>query len=84
MKESVMKKIAVSSIPSSYVLIITLVYALLGAIFFEFDNVSGEEDNINVNDGNDADNKSSFPQLIDAPCKSPCPSTEEMCIQMCV
>lgn len=84
MKESVMKKIAVSSIPSSYVLIITLVYALLGAIFFEFDNVSGEEDNINVNDGNDADNKSSFPQLIDAPCKSPCPSTEEMCIQMYV
>ncbi|MGI0051268.1 MAG: hypothetical protein ACRD8K_05980 [Nitrososphaeraceae archaeon] len=83
MKESVMKKIAVSSIPSSYVFIITLVYALLGAIFFEFDNVSGEEDNINVNDGNDADNKSSFPQLIDAPCKSPCPSTEEMCIQMC-
>lgn len=83
MKESVMKKIAVSSIPSSYVLIITLVYALLGDIFFEFDNVSGEEDNINVNDGNDADNKSSFPQLIDAPCKSPCPSAEEMCIQMC-
>ena len=83
MKESVMKKIAVSSIPSSYIFIITLVYALLGAIFFELDNVSGEEDNINVNDGNDADNKSSFPQLIDAPCKSPCPSNEEMCIQMC-
>ncbi len=84
MKESIMKKIAVSSIPSSYVLITTLVYALLGAIFFEFDNVSGEADNINVNDGVNADNKSSFPQLIDAPCKSPCPSTEEMCIQMCV
>ena len=78
-----MKKIVFSSIPSSYVLITTLVYALLGAIFFEFDNVSGEEGNINVNDGNDAENKSSFPQLIDAPCKSPCPSTEEMCIQMC-
>ena len=46
-----MKKIAVSSIPSSYILITTLVYALLGAIFFEFDNVSGEENNINVNDG---------------------------------
>jgi hypothetical protein len=83
MKESVMKKIAVSSIPSSYVLITTLVYALLGAIFFEFDNVSGDEDNINVNEGDGSDNKSSFPQLIDAPCKSPCPSTEEMCIQMC-
>ena len=83
MKESVMKKIAVISIPSSYVLITTLVYALLGAIFFEFDNVSGEKDNINVNDGDGSDNKSSFPQLIDAPCKSPCPSTEEMCIQMC-
>ena len=83
MKESVMKKIAVSSILSSYVLITTLVYALLGAIFFEFDNVSGEENNINVNDGDGSDNKSSFPQLIDAPCKSPCPSTEEMCIQMC-
>ena len=83
MKESIMKKIIVSSIPSSYVLITTLVYALLGAIFFEFDNVSGDEDNINVNEGDGSDNKSSFPQLIDAPCKSPCPSTEEMCIQMC-
>ena len=83
MKESVMKKIAVSLIPSSYVLITTLVYSLLGAIFFEFDNVSGEGDNINVNDSDNADNKSSFPHLIDAPCKSPCPSTEEMCIQMC-
>ena len=83
MNESGMKKIAISSIPSSYILITALVYALLGAIFFEFDNVSGEENNINVNEGDGSDNKSSFPQLIDAPCKSPCPSTEEMCIQMC-
>ncbi len=83
MKESGMKKIAISSIPSSYILITALVYALLGAIFFEFDNVSGEEDDINVNDGDDTDNKSSFPQFIDAPCKSPCSSTEEMCIQIC-
>jgi hypothetical protein len=81
MKESIMKKIIVSSIPSSYVLITTLVYVLLGAIFFEFDNVSGEEYNIDVIDGDGADTKSS--QLIDTPCKSPCPSTEEMCIQMC-
>ncbi len=83
MKESGMKKIAVSSIPSSYILITTLVYALLGATFFEFENVRGEENNINVNDGDDNNNKSSFPQLIDTPCKSPCSSTEEMCIQMC-
>ena len=72
--------VSISSIPSSYILITTLVYALLGAIFFEFDNVSGEEDNINVNDGDDTDTKSSFPQLIDAPYKSTCSSTEEMCI----
>ena len=83
MNESGMKKIAISSIPSSYILITALVYALLGAIFFEFDNVSGEEDNINVNDGDDTDNKSSFPQFIDAPCKSPCSSTAEMCIALC-
>ena len=62
MKESGMKKIAISSIPSSYILITALVY---------------------VNDGDDTDNKSSFPQFIDAPCKSPCSSTEEMCIQIC-
>ena len=78
-----MKKTAVSSIPSSYVLITTLVYALLGAIFLELDNVSGEEEDINVNDVADADNKTSALELVDASCKTPCPSTAEMCIQLC-
>jgi hypothetical protein len=76
-----MKNKAVSAIQSSYVMIMTLVYALLATIFG--DNVMGEENNgiINVVD---KDNKASAQELVETPCKSPCPpNAEEMCIQMC-
>ncbi len=74
-----MKNKAVSAIPSSYVMIMTLVYALLAAIFL--DNASGEE-NSGINDA-DKDNKASAQELVETPCKSPCPPNAEMCIQMC-
>jgi hypothetical protein len=75
-----MKKRAVSAIPSSYVIIMTLVYALLAAIIF-LDNARGEE-NSGTNDA-DKDNKASAQELVETLCKSPCPSNAEVCIQMC-
>ena len=75
-----MKNKAVSAIQSSDVMIMTLVYALLAAIFL--DNANGAEDNGIVNIA-DKDNKASAQELVETPCKSPCPpNAEEMCIQM--
>ncbi len=45
-----MKKSTVIAIPSSYVVITTIVYALLVAIFFEMDNALGEGANFVVDD----------------------------------
>ena len=74
-----MKNKAINAITSSYVMIMTLVYTLLAAIFI--DNIRGEEDSdINHVDKN---NKASAQEFIETPCKSPCPSNAEMCIQMC-
>ena len=74
-----MKNKAVSTILSSYVMIMTLVYALLTAIFL--DDARGEEDS-RINDA-DSNSKTSISKLIDKSCKSPCPPNAEMCIQMC-
>ncbi len=76
-----MKRAVVIAISSTYIVITTLVYVLIAAISFELDNASGEE-NIGIND-TDRDNKTSASELVDASCKSPCPSTAEMCNQMC-
>ena len=76
-----MKKRAVSVIPSSYLMIMTLVYAIVASIFLELDNASGDEE-IGINDA-DSDNKTFVQELVETPCKSPCPPTAEMCIQMC-
>jgi hypothetical protein len=54
--------------------ITTIVYALLVPIFFEMDNVFGEREYFV-----DLDDQ----QVVDAKCKSPCPSSAEMCIAMC-
>ena len=61
--------------------ITTIVYALLVPVFFEMDNVFGEEKNF-VDDDND---KTTFSQQVveTKECKSPCPSNSEMCIAMC-
>ena len=76
-----MKNRAVSAIPSLYVMMIILVYTLLIAvIFLELANASAEK--IDINDA-DSNNKTFAPELVQAPCKSPCPPDVEMCIQMC-
>jgi len=60
--------------------ITTIVYALLVPVFFEMDNAF-EEENL-VDDNNDKTTYSH--QVIETKeCKSPCPSSAEMCIEMC-
>jgi hypothetical protein len=60
--------------------ITTIVFALLAPVFFEMDNVLGEEKNF-VDDDNDKMIYSQ--QLVESKCKSPCPSSAEMCIEIC-
>lgn len=61
--------------------ITTIVYVLLAPVFFEMDNAFGEETNF-VNEDNDKTTYSQ--QLVQTKeCKSPCPSSAEMCISMC-
>ena len=61
--------------------ITTIIYALLVPVFFEMANAFGEEKNF-IDDNND---KTTYSQQIveTKECKSPCPSTAEMCIAMC-
>ena len=61
--------------------ITTIVYVLLAPVFFEMDNAFGEETNF-VNEDNDKTTYSQ--QLVQTKeCKSPCPSSAEMCIAIC-
>ena len=78
-----MKK-PVIAIPSF--VITTIVYALLYPIFFELDNIYGEGVNFVVYD--DDKTMMTYSQQsqvveIEKECKSPCPESSEMCIQMC-
>ena len=58
-----------------------IIYALLVPVFFEMDNAFGEEKNF-IDDNNDKTTYSH--QVVETKeCKSPCPSTAEMCIAMC-
>jgi hypothetical protein len=77
-----MKK-PVIAIPSF--VITTIVYALLYPIFFEMDNALGEGVNFVVVDDDKTMTYSQQSQVveIEKECKSPCPKSEEMCIQMC-
>ena len=66
--------------------ITTIVYALLVPVFFEMDNVYGKGENF-VDDNNDK-MTTLYSQLeevgvTEIGCKSPCPSSAEMCIAMC-
>ena len=71
----------VIAISSPYIVIIAIVYALLGPVFFEMnDNTYGEEIKFVV------DNKKfaqPIAELVQKECKSPCPESAEMCIEMC-
>jgi hypothetical protein len=67
--------------------ITTIVFALLVPVFFEMDNVYGGEENFV--DDNNKDKTTIYSQqdevvIAETTCKSPCPSTAEMCIAMCV
>ena len=73
---------------SLYMQIITMIGSLLlASIFFEIDNVFGEiENSTAVNNNNNNNNKTmnnTQQQVLQAECKSPCPSDAEMCIEMC-
>jgi hypothetical protein len=77
-----MKNSVIVSPSSHYVVITTIiVYALLAPIFFEMDNAYGAGANFVVDD--DKTMMYSQQQQVDAECKSPCPSSSEMCIEMC-
>ncbi len=77
-----MENSAVIAIPSQYVVITTIVYALLCPIFFEMDNALGEGETFVVSN----DKTMTYSQQakeVETECKSPCPKSAEMCIQMC-
>jgi hypothetical protein len=69
------------AIPSQYVVMTTIVYALLCPIFFELDNALGEGgENFVVNN----DKTMTYSQqLVETECKSPCSESAEICITMC-
>jgi hypothetical protein len=63
--------------------ITTIVYALLAPVFFEMDNVFGQGENLFDVNGNDKKTLYSQQLVETKECKSPCPSSAEMCIAMC-
>ncbi len=75
-------KNSVIAIQSQHVVITTIVYALLVPIFFEMDNVFGEGEYI-VEDNNNDETMYSQQVVVETECKSPCPSSAEMCIEIC-
>ena len=77
-----MKKTAFSLISSLYIILATLVYALVCATFLEFDPISGEKET-NLFDDKDDDRTKYTQQAIETQCKSPCLPSAEMCIAMC-
>ena len=76
-------KNSVIAIPSQYIVITTIVYALLCPIFFELDNALGEGENFVVNNDKTMMYSQQAIEEVETECKSPCPSSAEMCIAMC-
>ena len=59
-------------------------YALLCPISFELDNALGEGENFVVNnDKTMMYSQQAIEEVKTKECKSPCPSSAEMCIEMC-
>ena len=77
-----MKK-SVITIPSQYVVITTIVYALLCPIFFESDNALGEGETFVVNNDKTMTYSQQAIEEVETECKSPCPKSAEMCIEIC-
>ena len=69
----------------SFVITTILVYALLAPIFFEMDNAYGAGTNFVVDNDKTTMTYSQQQQVeeVDTKCKSPCPSSAEMCIEIC-
>lgn len=76
-----MKKI--KTIPSSYTMITTLVYALLGILFLQLYDASGIERENSVVNEEDTTKTIYSQQTIETQCESPCPLSVGMCIAMC-
>ena len=67
-----------------FVITTIIVYALLVPIFFEMENAFGEREYF----VDDIDNEKMISntqqvEVMETECKSPCPSSAEMCIAMC-
>ena len=69
----------------SFVITTILVYALLAPIFFEMDNAYEAGTNFVVDNDKTTMTYSQQQQVeeVDTKCKSPCPSSAEMCIEIC-
>ncbi len=77
-------KNSVIAIPSQYVVITTIVYALLCPIFFESDNALGEGETFVVNnDKTMTYSQQAIEEEVETECKPPCPKSAEMCIEIC-
>ena len=63
--------------------ITTIVYALLVPVFFGMDNAFGEENFVDDIDNDKITPYSQQVEIMETECKSPCPSSAEMCIAMC-
>ena len=80
MKENIDEKlIAIQSL-----LITTIVYTLLVPEFFKMDSTFGDIEYFVDDDANNKTMLYSQQIVMDTKCKSPCPSTAEMCIAMYV
>ena len=65
-------------------MITTIVYALLVPVFFEMDIAFGEGENfVDDIDIEKMTSNSQQVEVMETECKSPCPSSAEMCIAMC-
>ena len=80
-----MKTLTSIAVSSLYMQIITMIGSLLlASISFEIDNALGERENSTVvNNNNNKTMNNTQQQVLQAECKSPCPSDAEMCIEMC-
>ena len=75
-------KNSVIAIPSQYVVITTIIYALSAIIFFDMENAFGGETFVVNNDKIMIYSQQAIEEL-ETECKSPCPKSAEMCIEMC-
>ena len=67
------------------IVIATILHALLVPVFFEMDNNAFGEKEANFVDDDDDKTMMMYNQQVvyTKECKSPCPSSAEMCIAMC-